>query len=363
MKKMMSLVLVFILIMSMSVSAFAAVDNNLEQNLEEFDIAFAAAVKLNSDNQEDDILPNGSKVKNIIPLYDNNENLRAFYITFSPTGYAVVNNNKLNPSLIEYGRGDKKDIEKIVNSNQKIIYNNPVDVYSNNYFERSSKSGKNLYDFYPELLQPDLELQNEISILKSEMMKNNITTRGDGDYGFIDWGSMPSGSYSSKTITNASSTSWITTSDTSHLADNHCGATASTNIALYYANRGYSNLKINNSKIDTFKAVHKIIGNGPVMMIAGGTKQYFQDRGYSLSSSSVSDFSGIKSAADNNQIQGILLADGIVSWHWILAVGYRQYNSGGNYMRIVNGWDNTIDVFYKINSGSAWISATKYWVN
>lgn len=28
-----------------------------------------------------------------------------------------------------------------------------------------------------------------------------------------------------------------------------------------------------------------------------------------------------------------------------------------------NGWDNTIDVFYKINSGSLWISATKYWVN
>lgn len=236
-------------------------------------------------------------------------------------------------------------------------------MYSNNYFERSSKSGKTLYDFYPELLQQDLELRNEISILKLEMMKNKITTRGDGDYGFIDWGNMPSGSYSSKTITNASSTSWITTYDTLHLADDHCGATASTNIALYYANRGYSNLKINNSKIDTFKAVHKIIGNGPVIMIAGGTEQYFQDRGYSLSSSFVGDFSGIKSAANKNQIQGILLADGIDSWHWILAVGYRQYNSGGNYMRIVNGWHNTIDVFYKINYGSSWISATKYWVN
>lgn len=33
MKKMMSLVLVFILIMSMSVSAFVVVDNNLEQNI------------------------------------------------------------------------------------------------------------------------------------------------------------------------------------------------------------------------------------------------------------------------------------------------------------------------------------------
>lgn len=73
--------------------------------------------------------------------------------------------------------------------------------------------------------------------------------------------------------------------------------------------------------------------------------------------------SNIKSAADNDEIQGVLLADGIFNWHWILAVGYRQYNSGGDYMRIVNGWDNTIDIFYKVNSASVWISATKYWVN
>lgn len=350
----------------MSGSVFAKENNNdvdLDKNMNEFDIAFAAAIKLNSDNPEDDILPSGSKVKKIVPLFDSDENLIVFYVSFNPTGYAVVNNNKLNPSLIEYGRGDRKDIEKIVNDKQKAIYNNPVDIYSNNYVERSLKSEKNLYDFYPELLETDLKLHDEITVKKSEMIKGNRTTRGDGDYGFIDWGDMPSGTYSSQTITSASSTSWITMSDTSHLADKHCGATAATNIALYYANRGYNNLKINNSEIDTFKAVHKIIGNGPVMMIAEGTKQYFKDRGYSLSASSVDDFSNMKSAADNDEIQGVLLADGIFNWHWILAVGYRQYNSGGDYMRIVNGWDNTIDIFYKVNSGSVWISATKYWVN
>lgn len=53
---------------------------------------------------------------------------------------------------------------------------------------------------------------------------------------------------------------------------------------------------------------------------------------------------------------------GFVDWHWILCVGYREYSNGGNYMRIVNGWDNTANKFYKINSGSLWISATEYWV-
>lgn len=106
----------------MSVSVFAKDNNhvNLDKNMNEFDIAFAAAIKLNSDNPEDDILPSGSKVKKIVPLFDSDENLIAFYVSFNPTGYAVVNNNKLNPSLIEYGRGDKKDIEKIVNDKQMV---------------------------------------------------------------------------------------------------------------------------------------------------------------------------------------------------------------------------------------------------
>ena len=60
-----------------------------------------------------------------------------------------------------------------------MIYNNPVDIYSNNYVERSLKSEKNLYDFYPELLETDLKLHDEITVKKSEMIKGNRTTRGD----------------------------------------------------------------------------------------------------------------------------------------------------------------------------------------
>lgn len=76
---------------------------------------------------------------------------------------------------------------------------------------------------------------------------------------------------------------------------------------------------LNISKIDTFKAVHKIVGDVPVMTIAGGTKQYFKDRDNSLSSSSANNFWEIKKAADNNQILGVLLADGLKA-----GIGYLQ---------------------------------------
>lgn len=367
-KKIMSAILAFVLIAGMNVNIFGLESNNsfdsygLNRYVDEFDIIFAAASKLNSENLEEDLLPSGSKVENVILLYDDDENVKAFYVSFSPTGYAIVNNNKLNPTLIEYGRGKNENIEKIIREGQKVIYNNPVDIYSSNYDRKSLKNSKDLYYFYPELSQPNLKLQEEIFTLKAKALSNNISTMGDGDYGFIDWGDMPSGNFSSNTIDDASSTSWITTGETSDIANNHCGATAVTNIALYYAERGYDKLKINDSNLDTFKAVHKIVGNGPVVSITSGANKYFKDRGYSLSSSSVGSFNAVKSAVNSNQIQGVLLSDGIFNWHWILAVGYRQYDSGEKYMRIVNGWDNSIDVFYKIHSGSAWFSAQKYWV-
>lgn len=99
------------------------------------------------------------------------------------------------------------------------------------------------------------------------------------------------------------------------------------------------------------------------MTIADKAKTYFSNRGYTLNTSSVGDFSGIKTAIGNDRPCGILLANGIVDWHWIICVGYRDYSSGGKYMRIVDGWNDTTLKFYMCNSGSLWISASQYWVS
>lgn len=98
------------------------------------------------------------------------------------------------------------------------------------------------------------------------------------------------------------------------------------------------------------------------MTIADEAKEYFTDRGYTLKTSSVGSFSGIQTAIGNDRPCGILLANAIVDWHWVICVGYRAYNSGGSYMRVVDGWNDTTLKFYLCNSGSTWISATQYWV-
>lgn len=369
MKKIICLMLAVIMAFSMSVSAFAAeIDSNdevslIDNSIEEIDALLIASSMLNAPDIANDILVSGATENDVLPLYNAFGEIVAYYVSFEPTGYAVVNNNIENPSVIEFGEGVNQLIDDIlkVESNPHIIYNNPTEVYSANVKARTVNASSDLYDYYPVLEEANYAAVAQLAQLR-QFVQSDASVCSDGDYGFIDWGDMPSGTYDWDMVANAASTDWATTGEFSSIAKNHCGATAVTNFALYFANCGYSNLKINSSVYDTFVAVHKIVGNGPVMTIADEAKEYFTDRGYTLKTSSVGSFSGIQTAIGNDRPCGILLANAIVDWHWVICVGYRAYNSGGSYMRVVDGWNDTTLKFYFCNSGSTWISATQYWV-
>lgn len=361
MKKFLSFMLSLALMLSLATSAFAAENGITSNSMSELDAALIAGSILNSQDPANDMLTDNAAVDDILPLYNEAGTIVAYYVSFSPSGYAVVNNNCENPTVIEFGLEKNTLIEDAAHTSNRIIYNNPTEIYPANQSSRSRSSQLDLYDYFPELNTANAAATSLLESLRQ--LVPDAVVCSDGDYGFIDWGNMPSGSYTSDIVSKATTTDWATTGEFTSIAKNHCGATAVTNFALYFANRGYSNLKINSSVYDTFVAVHKIVGNGPVMTIADETKEYFSDRGYTLNTSSVADFSGIKTAIGNDRPCGILLANGIVDWHWIICVGYRDYSSGGKYMRIVDGWNDTTLKFYLCNSGSVWISATQYWVS
>lgn len=372
-KRIVSLLIVVVLIISSSITSASAQETSnkpTSTNMDILDVLVASTVYLKSDINNEDLLPENSYCKEIIPLYNIHNEIVAYYITFTSSSYAVVNNNINNPIVIEFGEGDNHLISEIMNSNTNphIIYNSPFDIYNKSEVSTNlldSADSKDLFDYYPDLTENNVQALTLHDEIKSKLfllypMLN--LSKGDGDYGFIDLGGLPSGSYSAKTISSASSVNWATTGEFSNIANNHCAAVAVTNLALYFAKRGSSNLMVNNSKTDTFKAVHAIVGNGPVMIIAGSAKTYFKNRGYTLNYTGADTISSLKTATDNNRPCGILLADGIVDWHWIISVGYRTYSSSGDtYVQIVNGWNNTIQKYYKPHSGSMWWSATQYY--
>lgn len=361
MKKWFSLIISLAIMLSLTGNAFAAENSGTSNSLSELDAALIAGSILNSDDPANDILTADSAVDDVVPLYNEAGSIVAYYVSFSPTGYAVVNNNNANPAVIEFGLDKNHLIEEAQNISDRIIYNNPTEIYPASQTPQSRTDQLDLYDYFPALNDNNGLAVSHLNTLRQ--LIPDAVVLSDGDYGFIDWEDMPSGSYTWDMVPNAASTDWATTGEFTAIAQNHCGATAVTNFALYFANRGYSNLKINSSVYDTFVAVHDIVGNGPVMTIADKAKTYFSNRGYTLNTSSVGDFSGIKTAIGNDRPCGILLANGIVDWHWIICVGYRDYSSGGKYMRIVDGWNDTTLKFYMCNSGSLWISASQYWVS
>jgi hypothetical protein len=186
--------------------------------------------------------------------------------------------------------------------------------------------------------------------------------KGKSNFGFIDKSSLPTDN--SPTHVNLPSldttTDWAITSSYSSYAKNHCGATAATNIALYLANSSPS-LLINN-KDETFKAVHGVVGNGPLMTIANGLKKYAKNQEVTLKYSGASGKSGVTKAIDDEKPVGMLLSNGLLSWHWVVVVGYVKYSNDDIYYRIVNGWDDTSEKYYKPGKGSRVMATTKYWI-
>lgn len=183
---------------------------------------------------------------------------------------------------------------------------------------------------------------------------------------FFDLNDMPGGAHTDFCIP-FENTLWLATKDLKDKnARNLCGAAAAANLAAYFINCGYSALKAGSIE-QTYREVHSIVGNGPKMTIARGAVKYFAKCGHDLhfktdrSISKKSRINFVKNAVSLGRPCGILLADKLFSWHWVLAVGYREYTDGV-YLRIVDGWSNNASRFYKPGYGSVWISTTEYWI-
>lgn len=348
----------------------AAID--IEQvGLDNIDVILASHYYLASYQDDENFWPDDLSDIEIVPLYDTEGEISSYYVELADNaGYAVINNNVENPTAIEFGAGNNPQIREILDStaDPHIIYNNPVSLYNLGEIAPLSleEDMPDIYDNYPDLREPDIDLANTISQYKL-LLESTPMPYGDGDYGFINSSDMPTGSRTTNYISGYSVIQWVSTGETSAYASNHCGSVAVTNLALYFAKQK-PNLMVNNDRIETFKAVHKVVGNGPKMTIADEAVDYFKAHEVTLNFSTNRNIDMTKRiAAENTAIDkgrpcALLLQEAMYSWHWILAVGYRNYTEGGKYFQIVDGWSNNATRYYKPGVGSVWVSMTEYWV-
>lgn len=367
-KKLIALILALITFASLSIPATAVPLEEAEE-MSILDIVISGYSCAGSVDSQRKVTDKVVYVTNIVPLYDLDDAIAAYYVVFSSDCYAVVANNVHNPAVIEFGNGTNQMIEDLLtkDSSSKLIYNNPLSVYNESYLKSLSESEASklmdIHDFYPELAEKNEALSSQLNEYKNTVLQSGAfyQTKGDGDFGFFDPAEMPTGDYNSDTIYRATTVDWARCRDYADIASNHCGVVAITNLALYFVRTGKTRLKINNSKRDTFIAVHQITGSGASATIASDAVSYFSSRGYTLKHSNVKNISALKNAISSDRPCGILLADGLVSWHWVIGVGWREYTSSNDfYIRINDGWHNTVNKYYKPGTGSLWWSARAY---
>lgn len=382
-KKILSLLIVLLLAFNSVPSISYATEplNNSEtytetDSMDTLDILIATyRVLAATANNEDSMWNWITGLSSIEPLYNLDGEIIALYLTFEPAGYVIINNNLYNPVIMEYSPVDYSMLNDLIQETNSynrnnvtkdlICYGGALNCFTNNEAKAfidsiESKVTSNteilkLADLYTFMKSKNIDEQYAHQEIRNSIEETYNVNPTKASYtieelkemfGVIDWGDMPSGTYTYDDLDGCDDVDYGTTGEFDGIngADNHCGATAAFNVVTYY--KEYLNepdLYVNDDRVDTFTALHVEIGNGPVLFPGynSGLDTYVDDRGYTYHYLAQGGYTSIKNGIDKDQMSTVLMVANLLNWHMVNAVGYREYTSGTKYVRIVDGWENT----------------------
>ena len=191
------------------------------------------------------------------------------------------------------------------------------------------------------------------------------------DYGFRLARRMAEGDFRERRIAPEASR-FVTTGDFMEEAKNHCAAVCATNLLDIVQQKLVPEWE--KEEVGAlFLRVHESMGDGPVFFFDRRLRRFFRkDFGLrhhlTMESWKVRRFEEMKEALDAGLPCVLLLANDLFHWHWVLAVGYREYVSdpaeagkeAKGFLRLADSWQRTADTFYRIGDGSRLLSARVY---
>ena len=344
-------------------------------------------------DDEDTIWDEDSYITNIIPLFDSNDEIMAYYVKMAPSGYMIVNADVNNPDVLEfaYSHDNYAAINTEYINGQKVYYNGPrsllVKEDSDYYFISGNTNEKisdaeytrNITTIKNSIngaaastinMAKAINLQtwmnhieaNDIATFSTVTVNNVSTVVSANDYGIIGSGSLPTGSYSSGILYGCSPTNidYVVTGDfLEDYVDNHCASTSAANMMAYYAWYYYDDSLLENGNTEhTFYVLYEdYLGSGPVWVDDyqdGITDYLFYNTQYGVDFGTITSWSGVKSHlayyddGDNHMLY-LLIWNGLEA-HYVNGVGYREYSSGSKYVRIIDNWHRNIDYYISYSS-------------
>ena len=153
-----------------------------------------------------------------------------------------------------------------------------------------------------------------------------------------------------------------TTMEFAELADNHCACICTMNTTLLLkANKllETESLDISEDRVELFKEIHDIFGNGPVIWFKPKFDRFFRSKGSRLRAVPIKRLEAFEESIKANIPVGMLVNAGITKWHWVLVIGIRKYEDGSIYLNILDGWNKRNDRFIRYEGRKTFIRALK----
>lgn len=137
---------------------------------------------------------------------------------------------------------------------------------------------------------------------------------------------------------------YAVTGDYADIARNHCAATMMTNLMLVH----YGEDPGCRDRRALFRDIHRFIGNGPVLHIAGRANRYLRENRIPMTCAQRNrhlterDPGRLITAAQEElhagRPCGLLVAASPLQWHWVLAIAAERDTAGATSFRIADGW-------------------------
>lgn len=150
---------------------------------------------------------------------------------------------------------------------------------------------------------------------------------------------------------------FVVTGDNADIARNHCAATMLANLMLCRYGEG----AVCRNRRELFRGIHRIIGNGPILRLDRRANRYLAGQGVPLVCRQINRRVAeapdrlvqlVQRELDAGRPCGLMVAESLWNWHWVLVLGAKLDPSGAVCFCIADGWHARRVFHYMPDHGS-----------
>ena len=367
-----SFLLALMLIMHSLTFSAIALEQSPSSNLVTIEQCYVVGQKWIVANYDSDTI-----VESVIPIKSLDGELNGYCINFSkngtPNGYLVIDAHHTGINYIREFALDGPGLYALmsIKSGSTTMPTEQI-IYSTDPFQYAIKIKEIGIEKYYNTNGVTLTAAKQMeqfptaNVYARAVSNGEMSLLGTGTYrnAFFDGWNLTSYTAANDCIITGASTYWpYTMKELDGVGRANCGPTAVTNILGLMNERGLSGILLYDDIFETYNQVVLDMNFNPnttmgtiYANVKNGIQEYVQDRGFLITLSSLTSnaWSEFKRCADSDRANLIFIQGDddelLPGGHFLVGIGYRIMNDGTKYLRVIDGWNDTVNRFMQFDS-------------